>query len=300
MSSRLLITGCSGFIGKHMVAKAISLGYEVRAFDRVDCSVPGAEFIKGDVRDMEAIDEAVKGVDYVIHLAAITVPQRFRDDLYGNYDINIKGFMNIIESARKHNCKLAYASSASMYFKDNFAEDATIDMHKQRNHYSKSKMVDEMIADSYEDVYGFKSLGLRYFNAYGEGELDKGESACAIGQFIKSRLNNEPMVIYGDGKQKKDFIYVNDAVDITLTLMEKGATGIYNVGTGKETEFNYIADLIDKNAKKYIPMPLPTYQYLTRADTTKLLKTIGDYKFISIEDGINKTLKYYGVGSKSK
>ncbi len=291
---QILITGCSGFIGRHVSAYAVAAGYRVVGLDLKDCDVEGVRFIRGDLRDKNIVENAAKGCDYVIHLGAITIPQRFKEDLVGNYEININGFINVIEAARKNNCKkFLYASSASMYLPESFSEDAVIDTHRQRNHYSKSKMVDEMIADSFNDVYGFKSIGLRFFNVYGKDEERKGQSACALGQFLMAKMNGEPLLIYGDGKQSKDFIYMDDAVKILFLILEKTDSGVYNVGTGVNTQFNTIADLIDKGAKKYIPMPLPTYQYITKADTRRLLSLIGKYKFVSIEEGITELLSYY-------
>ncbi len=279
MQGRLLITGSSGFIGRHMVRKAIESGYNVVGLDLEDPVVEGAKHIEGDIRDPETVKNAMTGVDYVMHLAAITSPVAFIEDPARCYSTNVNGFINVIDAAQKHGVKrFFYASSASMYL-DDFSENAIIDIKKQRNHYAKSKMINEMIAHSYLDIYKMDIVGVRYFNVFGLGDDEKGPHASVVGQFLRQREEGKPLLVYGDGKQSRDYIYIDDAVNISLMLLEKGTYPVYNIGTGKAISFNEIADLIQKDGKKFVPNPLSTYQYHTQADTRRLFETIGEYKF---------------------
>ncbi|EQD66198.1 NAD-dependent epimerase/dehydratase [mine drainage metagenome] len=144
--------------------------------------------------------------------------------------------------------------------------------------------MNEMHAQYFSRSGRVKTTGLRYFNVFGEGENEKGQYASIAMQFLKNREHGEPLVIYGDGSQARDFIYVNDVAKITLMLLEKGVNPIYNVGTGSAFRYEDIADAIDMEHKKHIENPLGSYQHLTKADTTKLLNVIRDYKFTSLMD----------------
>lgn len=293
MQGRLLITGSSGFIGRHMVQKALALGYDVVGLDLKGSAINGEKHITGDIRDIKTVADAMEGANYVMHLAAVTSPVDFLDDPVGCYSTNVDGFRNVIDAARKRVVKrFLYASSASMYLND-FSEDAVIDIKRQRNHYAKSKMIDEMIAYSYQDIYEMNVIGLRYFNVFGLGEDGKGAHASVVGQFLRSREDGKPLVVYGDGKQNRDYIYVDDAVNISFMLLDKGTYPVYNVGTGKAISFNEIADIIHKEGKQFVPNPLPTYQYHTQADTRILFETIGEYRFTDVKEAIKDISSRY-------
>ncbi len=290
----VLITGCSGFVGRKVAETALKMGYKVLGVDTHPCQMEGVEFSKVDITDREEVNKVISNVDAVIHLAAVTSNLEFERDLERSYDINVNGFLNVISAAATNGCKkFVYASSAAVYM-DSFSEDSVIDMKKQKNNYAKTKLINEAIAASYEDVYGMRTTGLRYFNVYGEGENRKGNYASIITIFLDANSNGMPLEIYGNGKQARDLINVSDVAKITMMLLENGKHPIYNVGTGKATSYEDIANAINKTNKKYINNPLSSYQYLTRADTGRLRKTIGDYKFIEIGEGINKMIKQQG------
>ena len=219
---KILITGCSGFIGRNMSELALKKGYEVVGIDRKPCVVKGVDFRQIDITDKEKVAEAAEGIDAVIHLAAITSNIEFEKDLEKCYDINVNGFTNVIETAVQNKCqKFLYASSSAVYV-DSFSEDSIIDIKKQRNHYAKTKLINEMMAQSYEDLYGLRTHGLRFFSVYGNGENDKGNYASIINLFFKEKAEGKPITVYGDGKQSRDMINVSDVTEISLTLMEKG------------------------------------------------------------------------------
>lgn len=296
MENRILITGCSGFIGLHAAKYALAKGYKVVGLDINECSIKDANltFVKANITDRDAVNSAVQGCDMVLHLAAITSLPDFKSDLRKNYEINVNGFLNVIDAANKAKCKkFVYASSSGVYL-DEFSEDSVIDLKKQRIHYSKSKFMNEMMADSYEDVHGMEIVGLRFFNLYGPGE-EKKDNICALTKFVLAKKSNAPIVLFGDGSQSRDFIYVTDAISIAFMLLEKADGGVYNVGTGVSTTFNQIADLLDKDSKQYIPNPFEPklYRPTTKADTRKLLKAIGEYKFVTVAEGIEKMNVYY-------
>lgn len=292
---KILITGCSGFLGRHAVNYAIKKGYSVVG---LDLSANGArhkgfKFIKGDINDKAAVDGAAKGCDYILHLAAMTSLPDFQYDLYKNYGTNTSiGFLNVIEAARANKCrKFVYASSSAVYL-DKYSEDDPIDIHELRNHYGKSKLMDDMIAQSYIDSFGLQAVGLRYFNIYGPGE-DVKLRPSPITKFKESKVRDGTITIFGDGKQAKDFIYIEDAIKITFKLLESsGSCGVYNVGTGVATSFNSIARYMKPKKIIYVKNPyLSSYIFYLKADTKKLLRTIGKYRFLTVKQGVAKLMK---------
>ena len=286
MQETVLVTGCSGFIGSHVSERALSEGYRVIGLDVKDCSNPEVEFIKGSITDKLAVEKAVSGADYVIHLAAITSNIEFEKDYERAHEVNVNGFLNVINAAAKSKCKkFLYASSSAVYPEESqFSEDFIINIKRQRNHYAKSKLINEMYAESYRDIYKLPTVGMRFFNVYGPGENEKGDYASIITIFKSYKEMGKKLVIYGDGSQARDFIYVKDVAEIVLKLLKKAESGVYNVGTGTATSYLKIAELIDPLNKEHIPNPLSSYQRLTRADTGKLEEAIGEYKFTELEN----------------
>ncbi len=291
---KILITGCSGFIGRHAVSHALERGYKVVGLDMKPFGKHDDRmvFIKGDINDKPAVERAAKGCDYIFHLAAATSIADFQYNLHRDYGTNVMGFLKVIEVAKKNKCKkLAYASSSAVYSSHKakmYGEDAVIDIKTLRNHYGKSKFIDEAIADSYMDATGLKAVGVRYFNVYGPGEEVKLRSS-PITQFILSMRKNSTITLFGDGTQKKDFVHIDDAIKITFMLMENpNATGVYNVGTGVATALISVAKFMAPKKILYIKNPyLSSYIFYLKADTRKLLKALKGYKFINVKDGIS-------------
>jgi nucleoside-diphosphate-sugar epimerase len=286
MNETLLITGAAGFIGRYVADEAVRRGYRVTGLDRNPSRTDGIDWITADIRDTGRALDAMKDKECVIHLAAITSNVEFTRRPADCYDINVNGFLNIIDAAARSGCKrFVYASSAAVYV-DGFSEATVLDVRAQRNHYAKTKMMNEMVARSYEDIYGMTTIGLRFFNVYGVGENAKGDYASIVTLFLKARKHQEPLVVYGDGSQARDLINVTNAAHIALQVLEKGSHDVYNVGTGVATPYGVIAEMIDPHHITYVPNPLTQYQHYTRADTTRLRDELGTYPLMGLEDGI--------------
>src|SRR3989442_2398152 len=257
MKPRMLVTGAAGFIGRHVVEEALSRGYRVMGTDRRAAVTKGSEFVEADIRDEVQMMQLTQDQDCVVHLAAITSNVEFLKNPQECYDINSNGFLKVIDAAARSGCKrFVYASSAAVYL-DGFSVDTMIDLRRQGNHYAKTKLMNEMVAKSYEHIHTMRATGLRYFNVYGNGENTKGDYASIVTIFLKAHQNREPLVVYGDGKQARDLIHVRDAARVTVDLLEKGAEDVYNVGTGASTAYTAIAEMIDRHHIKYVPNPLP-------------------------------------------
>ena len=295
MGKKLFITGISGFIGTHITEEGLKRGYEVSGLDVKPGRIKDVDVIQADITDRQAVEDAIKDVDYVVQLAAKTASVEFARHMRQSYDVNVGGFLNVIDASLKAGCKrFVYASSSAVYT-DTFSEDAVIDVKKQANHYAKTKLMNEMIAQSYETQFGMKTLGIRYFNTYGPLGVEKGEFANLIDSFINCKLENKPLVIYGDGGQRRDNIYIDDAVALTYEVLEKGAESIYNIGSGTSTSFREIAEMIDRNNIQYVKNPIPKeqYQFFTKADTRRILSLSKGFQFTDVKSGVAKTLEHY-------
>lgn len=283
---KLLITGASGFIGRYAVKAALARGWEVDSLDvRAD-----SESRRCDVRLLSRI-----GADVVLHLAAYSSNAGFADALAENYANNVMGTWNVLRLAQQCGARVVYASSSAVYGQRPADwirlpdwEGENIPFQMISSHYAKSKLINEMMAADFPNT-----LGLRIFNAYGAGDELKPIGRQAPPTWMQAaKRAGEPMVIYGDGTQAKDFIHVSDVVEIIMRLIESDATGIMNVGTGVATSFLKIAGMCGANMMKneimFKPIPDPeSYQYFTRADTTRLLSIIGPYEFESVEEGLS-------------
>jgi nucleoside-diphosphate-sugar epimerase len=288
MSGSLLITGASGFIGRHVAQEALTRGYRVTGVDRAERRQDDIEFVRADIRDRDRMLEVMTGKERVVHLAAVTSNVEFMRKPADCYDVNVNGFLNVLDAAARAGCeRLAYASSAAVYL-DGFSEDTVIELTRQNNHYAKSKIMNEMMAQSYADIAGMRTVGLRFFNVYGNGENDKGDYASIITIFLKAKRNGKPLVIYGDGSQARDLVNVADAARVTVDLLERGSERVYNVGTGVANPYLAIAEKIDRDAVAFVPNPLTSYQRYTRADTTRLRTALGRYSFLSLEEGMRQ------------
>lgn len=286
---KLLITGCAGFIGRHALKAAQARGWEVEGFDlRHESKIRRADVRLG--RRIEA--------DVVLHLAAFASNAGFAEHMAENYANNVMGTWNVLRLASANGARMVYASSSAVYGRNSRIDDRTCGwltdneddgfaMDELASHYAKSKLMCEMMAESFRAI-GLSTLGLRIFNAYGAGDELKPPGRQAPPTWMKAAKNRgEPMVIFGDGTQAKDFIHVSDVVEVIMRLIECKAEGIVNVGTGTATSFNDLAKLIGCEMT-YAPVPNPeSYQYFTRADTSRLLSLIGPYQFKSVEEGVN-------------
>ena len=225
--SMFLVTGAAGFIGSNLVEVLLKLGYKVRGLDNFSTGNidniksfmdnPNFEFIEGDIRNFNTCAEVCQGIDYVLHQAAWgSVPRSVEMPLLYE-EINIKGTLNMMEAARQNNVKkFVYASSSSVY-----GDEPTLPKKEGiegnvLSPYALTKRTNEEYGKLYAKLYGLDTYGLRYFNVFGKRQDPNGAYAAVIPKFIKQLLNNERPTIYGDGKQSRDFTYIENVIEANL------------------------------------------------------------------------------------
>ena len=251
-SEHILVTGGSGFIGSHVCDALIAVGYTVRCMDNFATSDPENvehlfshdrfELFEGDIRSLADCEKGVSGIDRVIHLAALgSVPRSIAAPI-PSHDTNLTGFLNVLESARtaKSGKRFVYASSSSVYGDSKELPKKEPNIGKPLSPYAVTKAGNEHYADLYYQLYGFPTVGLRFFNVFGERQDPEGPYAAAIPKFISSFLRHQEPTVHGDGHQSRDFTYVGNAVQAVLRAMEstdKRCEGeVFNVAYGSRVD----------------------------------------------------------------
>tara|TARA_B110000003_G_scaffold229805_1_gene231725 strand:- start:574 stop:1602 length:1029 start_codon:yes stop_codon:yes gene_type:complete len=265
-----LITGVAGFIGSNLLETLLKHDQIVIGLDNLStghssnldevCSLvsnpqwKNFRFIKGDICDIEICTESMKGVDYVLHQAAIgSVPRSIEDPLYTN-TVNISGFLNVLNAAKNEKIKsFVYAASSSTYGDHQDLPKVEDKIGNPLSPYGLTKYVNELYADIFNRVYGFQSIGLRYFNVFGSRQDPNGAYAAVIPKWINLMLNDQQLVINGDGSTSRDFCYVENAVqaNILAALANSDANNnIYNIAFGERTSLNELVDLLRESLQK--------------------------------------------------
>ena len=255
-----LVTGGAGFIGSNLCEALLKKSCKVRCLDDLSTGTqanvtlftdnPDYEFIKGDIKDIDICMDVCKGVNYVLHQAAWgSVPRSIEMPLYYQAN-NITGTLNMLEASRQNKVKrFVYASSSSVYGDE---PDLPKREGKEGNllsPYALTKRCDEEWAKQYTMHYGLETIGLRYFNVFGKRQNSNGAYAAVIPKFIKMLLNGERPTINGDGKQSRDFTYVENVIEANLKacIAKKAATGqAYNIAYGGR---EYLIDVYDSLCK---------------------------------------------------
>ena len=290
---RALVTGGAGFIGSNLVDRLIEEGHEVVVVDNLSSGNilninSKARFFKQDI--CEPLSEKImEGVEVVFHVAAVARVQLSIMNPYVYHDVNVNGTVNLLEACRAFGVKrIVYSSSSSVYGDtDTFPTPEGTPLNPM-SPYALNKLVCEQYLKLYSDLYGIESISLRYFNVYGERQLLNGPYACAIGIFINQRMNEIPMTIRGDGKQRRDFTYVGDVVDANVKAATskytwKGST--FNIGNGDNRSVNQIAKMIGGDVMYVDPVTEPKE---TLADNSKALFHLDWKPTIKVEDWIKK------------
>jgi UDP-glucose 4-epimerase len=300
-SLRILVTGGAGFIGSHLVRALATAGHSVRVLDNLSTGsldkigdlLNTVEFIRSDIRDVDAMEGALKGIDAVVHLAALVDVAESFEKPVDYFDANVCGTLNVA-LASKNISVLVFASSCAVYGEPIYLPINEEHPLNPKSPYAASKVSGEAYITAYASLYGFRPVILRLFNVYGPGQSKS--YAGVITEFIKRVAKGEPPVIYGDGQQTRDFIHVDDVVQaIMRALISDKAYGAYNIGSGINTTINELAQLILKLTGRTDLKPIyapPRHGDISQsvADVSKARKDLSFKPNILLNDGIKMLL----------
>ncbi len=303
---RALVTGGAGFIGSHIVEELLQRGVSVRVLDNFSsgkranlASFQGdLEILEGDLRDAEAIKSATRDVELVFHLAAfISVPQSMLEP-ENCFAINVAGTVTLLEAARQAGVrKVVLSSSTAVYGNpDKFPTDEETPL-KPLSPYALSKQVNELYARLYTQIFNLPVIALRYFNVYGPRQNPNSAYAAAISIFAQRLVNGEQIMIYGDGKQSRDFIFVRDVVRANLLAAESEAAGeAFNICTGHETT---LLDLLEELSELSPRQPTVRFEaprlgdiYRSQGNPQAAATALGFRAGISLADGLAQTVEW--------
>lgn len=244
---RVLITGGAGFIGSH-IAEHFQGKAEVRILDslrsgyRRNLDGLEVEFIEGDIRNRELVREAMRGVDYVFHLAALVSVPESMEKIAECIDINDTGMIVVLEeAARAHVKKLCFSTSAAVYGDNPELPKRETMTPEPKSPYAITKLDGEYYCRMFTETGKLQTACLRYFNVFGPRQDPKSAYAAAVPIFIDKARKNEPLTIFGDGDQTRDFIFVKDIAAANVFLAQSGHTGVYNVANGGKITINDLA-----------------------------------------------------------
>ena len=305
---RYLVTGGAGFIGSNIVDELIRRNHEVVVLDDLSTgneSNLSSERSKIDLRtgsitDLATVQSAVKGADYVVHLAARTsVPRSVKDPLDTNF-VNIDGTLNVLVAARDAKVRrFVYAASSAAYGETPTLPKIESMQPEPISPYGVTKYVGELYAQAFGRTYGLENASIRYFNVFGPRQDPTSQYSGVLSRFILAVIQNQPPVIYGDGEQSRDFTYIDNIVDETLRACDaKDASGkVFNGGTGTRITLNQVIELLEKIAGKKIQ---PKYDPPragdirdSQADISLAQKVLGYQPTVQFEEGLRRTWNWY-------
>ena len=311
MTSVFLVTGGAGFIGSHVTARLLADGGRVRVLDNfstgslanlsfADAYPSDLEIVHGDVRDLEAVERVMEGVNVVFHQAAMrSVPRSVADPLGANAS-NVTGTLHVFEAARRAGVRrVVYASSSSVY-------GSRPDLPKREDQppapmspYAVSKAAGEQYGQVWHRLYGVETVGLRYFNVFGPRQDPASEYAAVVPKFILWGFRGQPLEVHGDGRQSRDFTYIDNVVDANLLAARAPDVGgeVFNVGCGERISLLEIIARLEKIlgrplARRHTPPRAGDVAH-TLADVSKGRRLLGYAPLVGFDKGFARTVEYF-------
>ena len=321
-----LVTGVAGFIGSNLLEHLLKLNQTVVGLDNFatghqhnldevqglvsEAQWQGFTFIEGDIRNYQDCEKAItnkgQGVDYVLHQAALgSVPRSIADPVTTN-SVNISGFLNMLQTAKEADVKsFTYAASSSTYGDHPALPKVEENIGNPPSPYAVTKYVNELYAGVYAKTYGFKTIGLRYFNVFGKRQDPKGAYAAVIPKWTATMINNEELFINGDGETSRDFCFIENTVQMNIlaaTAPDEAKDQVYNVAVGDRTTLNdlfgAIKEALTKNDLSVSNEPV--YRDFregdvrhSQADISKAKNALGYSPEFRIYESIDKAMPWY-------
>ncbi len=305
---RYLVTGGAGFIGSHIVERLLKEGNFVRVLDnfssgnKSNLPAPSVNFelIKGDICDFKTCLTACSGMDYVLHQAALRSVPKSLVNPYEYNKVNIDGTLNMLRAALKSKIsRFVFASSSSVYGDARKFPEKETDLPLLISPYALTKLTGEYYCRIFSEIYGLETVSLRYFNVFGPRQALDDQYAVVIPKFITSIMKNERPPVFGDGKQSRDFAYVDNVVDANLraAIVPGIKCEVCNVSGGRSVAVLEIVALLNKILNKNIkPKFLPKRAgdvLKTSADISLIRRVLRYQPKIGFEEGLKRTVDYF-------
>lgn len=304
----ILVTGGAGFIGSHLAERLSGAGHGVRVLDNLSTGkrenlarAGGVDFLEGDIRDVDAVHRMVDGVDAVFHLAAVASVQASADDPVGTHGSNFVGTLNLLEAARRHGVsRFIYASSAAVY-----GDTETLPVSERApvhplSPYAADKLAGEHYLGFYAAKHGLRTTAFRFFNIYGPRQDPSSPYSGVISIFIERVRRGQPLTIFGDGRQTRDFVYVRDLIDVlTAALAAQSTNGaVLNVGRGVACSLLDLIASLERLVGRAVPRRFEPARVgdvrHSRADVGDLERALGRVPSIPIDAGLADLLACAG------
>jgi len=326
--STWLVTGVAGFIGSNLLEKLLILNQKVVGLDNFETgfqyninqaiedasSASGRDlsknfnFIKGDIRELKDCQQASRGVDYVLHQAALgSVPRSIENPINTN-EANIDGFLNMLVASKDAKVKrFVYAASSSTYGDHPDLPKVEDNIGNPLSPYAVTKLVNELYAHVFAKTYGFKTIGLRYFNIFGKRQNPNGAYAAVIPKWIAAIINNEDVFINGDGETSRDFCYIDNTVQMNIlaaiTDNNEATDQVFNVAHNDRTSLNKLYQMIEDRLiqrKEGLERKKPIYRDFRKGDVRHSQANINKAKTLlnyqprySISEGMDEAMDWY-------
>jgi UDP-glucose 4-epimerase len=304
---RALVTGVAGFIGSHLAARLVRDGHEVVGLDDLSDGRPEnlgrigpLRFIEGDLRDPDLVMSAADACDVVFHQGAKRSVPRSIEEPGVFTDVNVRGTLNVLLAAHRHGARVVAASSSSVYGDQGRLPLVETMVPRPRSPYAASKLATEAYCRAFWLSYGVPTISLRYFNVYGPGQDPSSEYAAVIPRFIVACLGGTP-VVHGDGRQARDFTYIDDVIDANLlaaSAPEEAFGATFNVGGGRSPTtiieiLEAVADLTGTAPEPVFEPSRPGDVRRTQADVRLAARLLGYSPRTSIRDGLERTVEHF-------
>lgn len=305
------MTGGAGFIGSHIVEALVSRRHFVRVLDNFSSgkkenlknTIDRIELVKGDIRSEGTCMKVTRGIDFVLHQAALrSVPKSMKDPREYN-EVNINGALNMLEASVKNKIKcFVFASSSSVYGDTNKFPEKENFLPRLISPYALTKLTGEHYCRIFSYHYGLRTVSLRYFNVFGPGQSLDDEYAVVIPKFISCILNDKQPPIYGTGRQSRDFTYIDNIVQANILASQRIQfnSRVFNVGCGRNYTVLELVKILNsimhKNIKPVFLKPRSGDVFKTKADISGIRKELGYEPKIDFVKGLELTIKYFKNG----
>ena len=315
---KVLITGGAGFIGSNLCEYFLDKNFQVVCLDNfatghkknIEQFISNNDFtfIEGDIRNYKDCEKAVKGVDFVLHQAALgSVPRSIKDPLTSN-EVNVNGFLNMLQASKEEGVKrFVYAASSSTYGDSESLPKIEDVIGKPLSPYAITKYVNELYAEIFSKTYGIETIGLRYFNVFGRKQDPNGAYAAVIPKFVMQFMNHESPVINGDGNYSRDFTYIDNVIQMNelamLSKNPKAVNTVFNTAYGDRTTLNQLVTILREELSFFDP-EIAKVEIIygpnrvgdiphSLASIEKAKEILGYNPQYSLQEGLKKAVKWY-------